>query len=153
MCRKAEVRQATILDLIGIGQLALRYSDESAGMGNHPLCIDEFMKNLALTIVAETGYVSVIVIANEVHGCFWGCLTNMPWSSAKYAQDICFFMDREHRGHGWKLIREWVSWAKARGAVEVCLSSASGIETDRAYRLFKNLGFTKMGEAYSKGLL
>lgn len=152
MRRQAEVREATIFDLLGIGELALRYEREAVSMHKHTLDLNEFMKNIAMSLTARTGYVSILVVDGDIRGCFWGCLTNMPWSSRKFAQDICFFVDDECRGYGMWLIRRWVKWAKAQGAVEVCLSSASGIDTDRTIQLFKDIGFTKLGEAYSKEL-
>lgn len=153
MHRQAQVRQATLLDLMSIGKLAQRYADEVQAMKNHKLCLDTFFQSIAVSIVAPTGYVSVLVVDGEVRGAFWGCLTNMPWSAITFAQDICFFVDAECRGHGVRLIRDWVRWAKAQGAAEVCLSSASGIDTVRAQRLFEKQGFTKQGEAFTKELL
>lgn len=150
MRREAKVRAATLLDLLPIGQLAERYNVATQGMKGHPLDIPTFMQNIAMSLVIPTGYASVLIVDGKMVGAFWGCLTNMPWSVTKIAQDICFFVDDGARGHGLMLIRDWVRWAKAQGAHEVCLSSASGIDTDRTNELFRKQGFTLQGESYSK---
>lgn len=152
MHRQTKVRSATVLDLLPLAELAQRYSDSVPRMRNHKLHVPTFMQNVAMSIVADSGYVAVLIIDGVVHGAFWGCISTMPWSDAKVAQDICFFVDDDYRGHGVKLIHDWMRWAKAQGAVEVCLSSASGIDTWRTQQLFKRFGFTQQGEAYSKEL-
>lgn len=152
MYREAKIRPATVLDLLPLAELAERYSVEATQMKKHPLDISAFMQNMAMSIVAPDGYVEVLVVDDEIRGAFWGCLYSMPWSTAKLAQDICFFVDGDCRGYGVSLIRNWIRWAKSQGAVEVSLSSASGIDTWRTQRLFKSLGFTKQGEAFSKEL-
>lgn len=152
MREEKKVRKATVLDLLALTELASRYEGQAKMMQQHKLDVPTFMNNIAMGILVESGYVSVLISGNRVVGAFWGCLTTMPWSAVKIAQDICFFVDEGCRGYGNLLIRDWIKWAESQGASEVCLSSASGIETDRAQRLFKKHGFTKQGDAYSRRL-
>lgn len=66
------------------------------------------------------------------------------------AQDVCFFVDEDVRGHGLLLIKDWIKWAKSNKAKEVCLSTASGIDTERTCELFRKHGFIYQGAAYTK---
>lgn len=146
-----KVRAANLLDLLAIGLLAERYHSEVTTMSNHPLCMETLMNGLAATILSDKGYVSVLEINGHIVGGFWGILTNQPWSAALYAQDVMIVVDEAHRnGKGLLLIKDWIKWAEGKGAKEVCLSTASGIETERFTRLAERLGFTSAGHAFSK---
>lgn len=152
MCKHpAKVRVANLLDLIPIAQLAERYFSEVKTMSNHPLCVKTLMEGLAASILSDDGYVSVLEVDGKIVGGFWGVLTNQPWSSTKFAQDVILVVDKELRkGYGLKLIKAWVDWSKDKGAKEVYLSTASGIETERFNRLANKLGFSLVGHGYSK---
>lgn len=152
MCQHtAQVRLANLLDLIPIAQLAERYFSEVKTMHNHPLCVETLMRGLAASVLADDGYVAVLEVNGKIVGGFWGVITNQPWSATKFAQDVILVVDKNLRkGHGLKLIKAWVSWAKDKGAKEVYLSTASGIETERFNRLANKLGFSLVGHGFSK---
>lgn len=152
MCKhSAKVRLANLLDLIPIAQLAERYFSEVKTMNNHPLCVKTLMEGLAASILSEEGYVSVLEVDGHISGGFWGVITNHPWSDTKFAQDVILVVDKDYRdGKGLLLIKSWLRWAKDKGAKEVCLSTASGIETERFNRLVSKLGFNLVGHGYSK---
>lgn len=148
---QAKVRYAHLLDLLPIASLAERYAGEVTTMVNHPLCATTLMEGLAATILSDDGYVSVLEVDGKIVGGFWGILTNQPWSATKFAQDVIIVVDKGHRnGSGLMLIRHWIKWAKEKGAKEVYLSTASGIETQRFTKLAERIGFTSVGVGYRK---
>ena len=122
-------------------------------MKNHPIDAKVLMQGLAATISNPTGYLKVLSVDGKVVGGFWGCLTNMPWSSTPIAQDIIIFVSKESRGYGKLLINDWIQWAKDKGAKEVCLSTGSGIDTDTTCKLFERCGFRKVGYMYMKEII
>lgn len=133
--------------------MAGRYAAEVQEMRNHLIDNKQLMAGLATTIASPDGYLRVLVVDDKIAGALWGCLTTMPWSSVKFAQDIILFVDKPYRGFGGVLINDWVNWAKEKGAKEVHLSTASGIETDRTCKLFKRKGFKQIGHSYSMEVL
>ncbi|QGH45095.1 hypothetical protein [Ralstonia phage Reminis] len=151
MQHTAKVRDATILDLLPLARLAESYLSEVRTMDNHPLCVKTYMEGLAASILSDDGYVSVLEVDRKVVGGFWGIITNQPWSATKFAQDIIIYVEKPYRdGNGLKLIRQWMKWAKDKGAKEVYLSTASGIDTERFIRLTKLLGFEPVGHGFKK---
>lgn len=150
MPQTPQVRDAGHLDLLILANLATEYAQEVTEMKQHPVDAHILMQGLSATIGNPTGYLKVLTVDGKVVGGFWGCLTHMPWSSTPIAQDIIIFVNREHRGYGRLLVADWVKWAASVGAKEVCLSTASGIETESTCSFFEKLGFHKVGYMYSK---
>ncbi len=152
MLHPAKIRSAHMLDLLPIALLAERYANEVETMKNHPLHIQTLMEGLAATILTG-GYLKVLEVDGKIVGGLWGILANQPWSNAKFAQDMIILVDKGHRnGNGLLLIRDWIKWAKEKGATEVYLSTASGIETERFIRLTERLGFSPVGHGFRKEL-
>lgn len=144
------MRDATYLDLMPIAQMSERYYNEVIDMKNHTFCAVELMKNIAMTIASPDGFVRLLIVDGKMVGGVWGCITQMPWSNVRFAQDFIIFIEKGHRTHGKFMIDDWTAWAKERGAKEVCLSTASGIETSRTCKLFERYGFKLTGHSYLK---
>lgn len=153
MHQSPQVRDAGHLDLLILAKLAEEYSQEVIEMKNHPIDAKVLMHGLAATISNPTGYLKVLSVDGKIVGGFWGCLTNMPWSSVPVAQDIIIFVSKEYRGYGRLLINDWIKWSSEKGAKEVCLSTGSGINTDGTCKLFEKYGFRKVGFMYSKEII
>lgn len=148
---KTKIRNAHMLDLIPLAKLADEYYKEVQTMKNHPLSMTKLMEGLAATILSPDGYLKVAEYDDKIVGGFWGILTNQPWSEAKLAQDVMIFVSSGYRGNlGLSLIRDWINWSKEMGAVEVLLSTASGIDTERFISLAEHLGFSRAGHAFVK---
>lgn len=148
-----QVRDAGHLDLLILAKLAEEYAQEVTEMKQHPVDARVLMQGLAATISNPTGYLKVLSADGRIVGGFWGCLTNMPWSSIPIAQDIIIFVSKEYRGYGKLLIDDWLKWSESMGAKEVCLSTGSGINTETTCKLFERYGFRKIGYMYSKEIL
>ena len=144
------VRQATLADLIPLGELATSYRGEAAGLNRFPVDFDKLMKNLATTVVAPDGYLGVLIVDGAIAGVLWGCLTSVPWSTDKMAQDAILFVRKEHRGNGKLLLADWERWAKQAGASAVCISTASGLETERVCKLYERMGYNLIGHTFFK---
>ena len=153
MCKcAAKIRQANMLDLMAMAAIAEGYSEEAPQMKVHPVDIPMLMQSYANTILSPDGYLAVLEVDGKIVGGMWGILTTMPWSVTKVAQDIVLFVKKEFRGIGNLLIDDWVQWAAQMGAVEVILSTASGIKPESFGRLMTRKGFVLQGQTYSKGL-
>lgn len=144
------VRQAILADLIPLGEIAKSYREEADRFGKFPVDYDKLMRNLATTIMAPEGYLGVLVVDGKIAGALWGCLTTMPWSSAKVAQDAILFVSKDYRGNGKLLIADWERWANQQGAVAVCISTASGMETKRVCKLYERMGYELTGHTFFK---
>ena len=144
------VRQATLADLMPLGEMAKEYREEAEVFCKFPVDFDKLMKNLATTVVAPDGYLGVLIVDGAIAGVLWGCLVTVPWSSTKMAQDAILFVSKEHRGNGKLLLEDWERWAKYSGASAVCISTASGLETERVCKLYERMGYKLTGHTFFK---
>ena len=144
------VRQATLADLLALGEFAKEYREEAAMFSRFPVDYDRLMKNLAGTVVSPEGYLGVLIVDGKIAGALWGCLIELPWSNAKMAQDAILFVSKEYRGNGKLLLENWERWAKKSGAEAVCISTASGLETERVCKLYERMGFKPTGHTFFK---
>lgn len=152
MGNTAKIRDANLLDLMSITKMAEDYIAEVTTMHNHPVHVPTLMGGLAASIVLDNCYVRVMELDGKLIGGMWGILTNLPWSNVPIAQDVIIFVQKTNRGLGLKLIDDWVSWSKDKGAKEVLLSTASGIATERFIKLMGLKGFSPQGYSFVKEL-
>lgn len=146
-----KIRDAHLLDLLPITVLAEKYMQEVQCMDNHPISIKALMDNLAATIINTDGCLRVLEVDGVIVGGMWGFICSQFWSEARMAQDVILFVSKEHRGrYGRMIIKDWEQWAKEKGAVEVLLSTASGINTKGFGSLAKHLGYAEAGNVYKK---
>lgn len=145
------LRSATELDLPRMLQLAVRYSDEVIG-NKYPIEPDFAVATMANSLLSDCNYCKLLIKEGKVIGYLWATLTNFPWSSKPVAYDNIFYVEPEHRG-GFgiaSLIRDYYKWATDKGAREVCISTASGIDVDKVCSLFEVLDFKLIGYQFRR---
>lgn len=74
------------------------------------------------------------------------------FSGKKIASDYCFYVKPEHRGStiAWRLLLEARKWAAENKAVSLTIYHNTGIEIDKAQRLFTKLGFDMKGYIFTQ---
>lgn len=76
----------------------------------------------------------------------------MPFyfSDQLIAQDLLLYVHPDFRGgtSAPRLLKNYIRWAKARGAAELCLGVTAGIANETAGRLYRANGFEHVGHIY-----
>lgn len=74
------------------------------------------------------------------------------FSGKKIASDYCFYVKPEHRGStiAWRLLLEARKWAAENKAISLTIYHNTGIEIDKAQRLFTKLGFDMKGYIFTQ---
>lgn len=145
------LRDATELDLPRMLQLATLYSDEVVG-NRYPIEADFAVASMADSLLYDSTYCKLLVKGGVVVGFLWATLTNFPWSRGLVAYDNIFYVEPVHRG-GFgivSLIRDYYKWATDKGAREVCISTASGIDIEKVCGLFEALDFKLIGYQFRR---
>ncbi|QBJ01044.1 hypothetical protein [Aeromonas phage MJG] len=147
------VRQATMLDILTLAQLAADYSEEAKKHSNFPFDAEYAMNSMARSLMTD-GAAFICFRDNEPVGFLWGFLSTLPWSRAKIAFDVILYVKPECRGgrSALKLFSAYEEWAKKNGAVEIQISVASGIHEEATGRLYERLGYNHLGTQYRKEL-
>ena len=147
------VRQATVLDLLLMAPLAVRYAEEAEKHDNFPIDMQHLMENAATATLSNDSCILVCFKGKEPIGLLWGYCSSIPWSKTKLACDTILYVIPEMRKTskaGYLLIKEWDKWAKAAGAKEVQISIASGIHEEETTLFYERLGYSLIGSQFRK---
>jgi GNAT superfamily N-acetyltransferase len=84
----------------------------------------------------------------QLVGVLAGVVCELPFTKDLVAQDYAFYFDAEHRGHkAVTLLRQFIRWAKAKGAKLVLMGITAQLDNDKATRLYQHIGFSHIGNA------
>lgn len=91
----------------------------------------------------------------ELVGMFMGYLTPYYFGKDLLASDILWYVKRDRRGSmmGIRLLKAFRSWAKERGAKEVCIGVSTAVDVDRTHKLLSCMGFEHVGGTFKEAIL
>ena len=91
---------------------------------------------------------------DQIIGFIGGYWQSVLFGPMRVAFDSAFYVVPEHRGStaAKRLVTALRDWARDQGAAELCLGISSGINTERAERLYEHLGLTRAGALYKQPL-
>lgn len=89
---------------------------------------------------------------DEVVGFFCAAETEHFFGHDKYACDIAFFIEPEHRGGmaATRMIRAFEAWCRIRRVKEVHIGTSTGIASERTARFYTKLGFHSPAMGFRK---
>lgn len=83
----------------------------------------------------------------ELIGAFLGGMHPMTWCNGSAAGDLILYVDRPWRGSSAasRLVKEYVKWAKDRGADMITIANSTEIDAERVGRFYERAGFERIG--------
>lgn len=95
---------------------------------------------------------SFIAFDSEYRGFILMAITEEFFSGQKWSADRSLYITPEHRGGSLvvRLIDAAYNWSKENGAAEMTIFHNTGIDTDKAPKLFNKLGFDMKGYIFVK---
>lgn len=147
------IRQTHLLDIPRLLELASQYQDEIIEADKFVPVIDAELAatNMMNTMQSDMGLSIVAVDGTKVVGFLWALVVYpVPWSHYRSADTLMFYVHPDYRGglHGYRLLKAYKSWAEMVECDEIRLSTASGINTERAEGIFRKLGFSPLGTVF-----
>lgn len=148
------VRECTVLDLLALSDLAMKYSYEAQKHDNFPVDFEYMVSTAAKATLSDNSVILACFRGNDIIGMLWGYIGRLPWSKNTLAFDAILYVTPEYRGTkaGYLLMKGWEGWAKDKGAVAVQISVASGIHEEQTGEFYEKLGFSPIGRQYRKEL-
>lgn len=146
------IRLATELDIPRLAILAQEYAHEGKDYDSFPFDLGVTLSSLAMAFTLESHCIFVAIHDNQIVGAMWGCVNQVPWSTAIMATDNILYVTPERRGYadGVRLLRHYEHWAKAKGASVASISVASGITMQATGKLYERVGYSYIGSHYRK---
>ena len=142
------IRPATLDDVPGIGALGQRFLAQSV---YHGRLADNPAQVRALATQLIEGAAGEVFVA-EVDGALGGMLAVVayahPLSGEWVAGELAWWVDRDHRGVGLRLLRAAERWARAQGAVRFDLVAP----TPEVETLYARLGYVPIERTYQREL-
>lgn len=98
-------------------------------------------------IDSERGIALVIEHEGQIVGGLMASVYSMWFGDLLEASDFAVFIHPEFRGfsHAVRLIKEYVTQAKALGASRICLGNTTGYEPEKVKALYELAGFRTVG--------
>ena len=83
-----------------------------------------------------------------------GYLSSYYFGNDLLANDILWYVKKERRGSmtGPRLLKAFRTWAKERGAREVCMGVSTAVDVDRTHKLLSRMGFEHVGGIFKEAL-
>lgn len=131
--------------LVDMGRRFIEESDYRFAIGVNEAALSRLMHKL---IALDEGVVFVLTPAHTAIGMIGLHIFEHPLSDQSFAAELFWWVEPEHRGQGFGLLRQAENWAKERGAVKLQMIAPS----DKVARYYQALGYSKLEEHYQKDL-
>lgn len=145
------IREADLNDLEELILMIARAHEELPEYKVLGLSIPKVAESLASLITLDNGCLFVVDEGDKITGMIGGIMLDFWFSDDMYATDLVLYVDKEYRtkNYGYRLVKSFVKWAKDNDADEISTGISSGLDIDKAGRLFERLGFKYKGKMYS----
>ena len=115
---------------------------------------ETYMENILSKASEAGGFVRVYDSGDEITGIMVGVVAPYLCGPEVYACDLILYVKPENRGTpaALSLVKEFETWAKEMGAVEVMLGTSTGIDSEKTACLYERLGYSLVSKGFSKGV-
>jgi hypothetical protein len=118
---------------------------------------DVYFSREKVTIMLEGGlkrpsfFCDVIDVDGSIGGALCARIVEYMHSYEAYAQELILYIREEHRGIKGitELLRNYIAWAKSRGAREIRLAQSTGFKMEKFAVLAKRFDFEQIGTNWS----
>lgn len=147
------IRLAVDSDIESILPLAKKFLSDSPLADKTTIDDESLSSFLSGFILSDDSAVWVLVKSGLVVGMSGAVM--FPFyanESYKIAQELFWYVDKNHRGEGGKLLESMEKWAKASGAKSMHMISLETPSAKVMDRYYKRSGYTPIEHTYSKEL-
>jgi GNAT superfamily N-acetyltransferase len=100
-------------------------------------------------MIWRVGAIFVAEVDGQAVGMIGGLILPNPIVGERWAYEMAWWVDPEHRGRGWELVERLEAWARDRGALRLQLVAPEGSGIGTIYR---RKGYAPIETAYVKEL-
>ncbi len=144
------ITECNIKDLQKLADVAHEFYEE----GEIPLKFDSniFINNWTNLINAKIGVIFILINGGNIVGALGGVKYSDINSSEIIATEMFWFVRKEHRGKGIKLLNEFEKWTKSMGIKKLIMVHLSNLMSDKLKRFYKRIGYKEIEIHYLKEL-
>ncbi len=135
-------------DFVGVAKLLKEFHEEA--LKEHGLkCEGEEMNRIIKEIYANA---IVMVVDNEVVGVIAGKVIEYPLQKDKIFQEMIWFVSKNYRKHGMKLLKALEKRCKERGIRMIIMIAMANSMAEKLDRIYKIMGYHLLETQYIKVL-
>ena len=105
---------------------------------------------LELAIQKHYKYATVLVVGDEVVGLIAGQIVDYPLQKEKIFQEMVWYVTKEHREHGLKLLKAIEDQCKKEGIRAVIMVAMGNSMKEKLDRIYKFMGYKELETQYIK---
>ncbi len=141
-----KIRQGLKTDYAAAMLLVVNFTEEALAEYGTYLDPDQLQKTF--DTVWKTSFVAVV--DNEVVGVLAGHIVEDICSKLPVYEEIFWFMRRDHREYGLKLLNFVESWCASKDIKRLIMSCMHNSMKEKLFKLYKKLGFRPMETRFIK---
>lgn len=142
------IRDATAADIPRLVEMGTRFLTETVYSGKVPVNPPAMTRTLELLLASDLGALFVSDVGGVVTGMIGLLVFEHPITGARTAQELFWWVEPEHRGHGVRLLARGEQWAVAAGAERLHMIAP----TPAVGHLYERLGYDFLESAYQKAI-
>jgi GNAT superfamily N-acetyltransferase len=148
------IRKADENDIPSIIKLGLEMRNEAPAYEMLDFDEDKIEELLRSDVMAKMGAIFISEKDGEVIGMFAGLVVPHYFGHQLMANDLCFFVSKEHRGGttAVRLIKAFESWCWSVGADTLRFSVSTNVSPERTLKLFLKMGYEHGGYLVNKNI-
>lgn len=145
------IRIATIEDLPKLGNIAKEFYSSSEHLDDFN--IEIFASNWENFIESGVGIIFLLINNGDIIGVLGGIKYPDVNSNQLIATELFWYVEKEHRGQGGKLLKEFEEWAKLEGCKKIIMVHMTDFMPDKLSVIYRRKGYKKMEVHYVKEVL
>jgi GNAT superfamily N-acetyltransferase len=146
------IRPAGFRDIPEIIRLSETMHQESR-YRDLPYSGQKFSALLRRLIDSPSGMVAVAEKDGQIVGAVAAVITEHYFADANISYELGLYVEKAHRGTlaGYRLAKEYITWARSKGVDQIDMGITTGIDEDRTGRMYERLGLKHVGIVFSGG--
>lgn len=148
----ATIKEASLDDLEEILLMLHEASNELPEYNVLGFSMAKTARSIGGLIIGDHGIVNLVEVKGETVGIIVGVVLDYWFNDDTYATDLVLYVKKEYRtsNYGYRLIKSFINWAASKDVEEITTGISSGVDIDKAGRLFERMGFKNKGKMYSR---
>lgn len=142
---------ATIEDLPKLSKIAEQFYSSSEHLDGFD--IDVFVFNWENFIESNIGIIFLLINDGRIVGVLGGIKYPDVNSNHLMATELFWYVEKDHRGQGGRLLKEFEEWAKTEGCKKIIMVHMTDLMPDKLESIYKHKGYKKMEVHYVKEVL
>ena len=142
------IRLAIVRDVGNLGDMAYQFYEEGKVPGR--LVPEVFERTWRSLIEANIGVIFLLESSRNIVGGLGAIKCPDPNNGEMIASELFWFVEKEYRGSGLKLLKAFEAWAQEQGIKKILMVHLSELMPGKLKKLYERMGYKELETHYIK---